>query len=284
MNHSVKRAQRIHSLFVTLALVAISTWVLASCTEDHPDPETSQRKTYVLVNGAFQAAYGWDKVKAELESKGNEVLVVELPGHGTDETVPANITMDSYRNKVVATIKPLPGKVILVGHSLGGIIISAAAEVVPDKIERLVYIAAFVPRDGESLLAIAGQDSESELIPLFVPSQDHLTIGISDFAKLPDVFCADASQEDKKVLLDKFRPEPAVPLANAVTLTPTKFGTVAKSYIKTLQDRALGKTLQNKLISENAIKDVREIESSHCPHLSKAQDLSNLLISIASQK
>jgi pimeloyl-ACP methyl ester carboxylesterase len=272
------------TFFATLALAAISTLVLASCTEDHADPETAQRKTYVLVNGAFQAAYGWDKVKAALESKGNQVVVVELPGHGADQTAPANITMDSYRNKVVAAIQPLPGKVILVGHSLGGIIISAAAETVPDKIERLVYVGGFIPKDGESLLAIAGQDSESELSPLFAPSQDHLTIGISDFVKLPDVFCADASQEDKKVLLDRFRLEPAVPLTNAVKVTSSKFGTVEKSYIKTLQDRALGKTLQYKLISENHITDVREIASSHCPHLSKAQELSMLLIAIANQK
>ena len=106
MNHSVKLSQRIRSLFATLAFATISTLALASCMEDHADPETAQRKTYVLVNGAFQAAYGWDKVKAALESKGNQVVVVELPGHGTDQTIPANITMDSYRNKVVEAIQP----------------------------------------------------------------------------------------------------------------------------------------------------------------------------------
>ncbi|WP_221391013.1 alpha/beta fold hydrolase [Dyadobacter sp. NIV53] len=284
MNYSIKRAKSIRSLLAALALATFSTLALASCTEDHENPEAAQRKTYVLVNGAFQAAYGWDKVKAALESKGNQVVVVELPGHGTDQTIPSGITMDSYRDKVVASIQPLQGKVILVGHSLGGIIISAAAEVLPDKIERLIYLGAFVPKDGESLFSIASEDSESELSPLFVPSGDHLTIGISDFDKLQEVFCADASPEDKKVLLEKFRQEPAIPLTNPVTLTSAKFGTVSKSYIKTLQDRALGKTLQNKMITENGIADVREIASSHCPHLSKAQELSTLLISIANQK
>ncbi|MEO6282916.1 MAG: alpha/beta fold hydrolase [Dyadobacter sp.] len=283
MNHSIKRVQRIRSLFAGLVLATVSTLALASCTEDHQIPDEAKRKTFVLVNGAFQAAYGWDKVKAALEAKGNQVVVVELLGHGTDQTNPAGITMDSYRDKVVSAIQPLQGKVVLVGHSLGGIIISAAAEVVPEKIERLVYLGAFVPQNGESLFAIAGQDTESELSPLFVPSQDHLTVGISDFEKFQNAFCADASQQDKKAVLDRFRPEPAVPLTNPVTLTSAKFGSVSKSYIKTLQDKALGKTLQNKLITDHKITDVHEIDSSHCPFLSKSQELSDLLISIANQ-
>jgi len=65
-----------------------------------------------------------------------------------------------------------------------GIVISAVAEAVPDKIERLIYLAAFVPKSGQSLIELASVDTEGQLAPLLVPSADRLTLGISDVTKV----------------------------------------------------------------------------------------------------
>lgn len=270
-----------HSSLMIAAIVIIFASVFVSCSKDDevntPGPE---KKTYVLVHGAFQAAYTWNGVKAALEQEGNKVIIVELPGHGEDTTDPAKITMDSYRDKVLSSIKDVTGKVILVGHSMGGMVISTVAEAVPEKIERLIYLGAFVPQNGQSLLELASLDTEGQLAPLLVPSADHLTLEISDASKIPSVFCEDGTAETKKQLIDKYRADPAIPFNNTVVLSDAKFGSVVKSYIHTANDKALGLSLQNKMVETGNIKDVYSIQSSHSPHLSKPEELTKLLISI----
>lgn len=213
------------SLLRITAMLVICIMLLGSCSKD--DQITPPvKKTYVLVHGSFQAAYTWNGVKAELEQQGYKVIVVELPGHGDDFTNPASITMDTYRDKVISSIKEVNGKVILIGHSMGGMVISAVAEAVPTKIERLIYLAAFVPKSGQSLIELASMDTEGQLAPLLVPSADQFSLGISDVTKVPAIFCEDGSVETKQLLIDKYRPDPAIPFNNKITLSEANFGTV----------------------------------------------------------
>jgi pimeloyl-ACP methyl ester carboxylesterase len=134
-----------------LLAVATATLMLSSCSKKSDEVKPAV-KNYVLVRGAWQAPYVWDAVKAKLINEGNNVTVVELPGHGSDQTVPSTLTLNAYSDKVIDVMSKINGKVILVGHSLGGMIISAVAEQNPSKIEKLVYLAAYLPSSGQSLL------------------------------------------------------------------------------------------------------------------------------------
>lgn len=71
---------------------------------------------------------------------------------------------DAWQTVVINTIDSIGGRVILVGHSVGGLIISDVAESIPSKIEKLVYIAAFVPLPWQSGLARASPDTSSVLV------------------------------------------------------------------------------------------------------------------------
>src|SRR5215475_785880 len=88
---------------------------------------TIKMNTIVLVHGAWVDASCWDKVVPALKAAGHEVLVVNLPGHGSDNTPPANITLQSYVDAVKTAIGGRKD-VTLVGHSLAGIVISEVAE------------------------------------------------------------------------------------------------------------------------------------------------------------
>jgi pimeloyl-ACP methyl ester carboxylesterase len=111
---------------ISLVTLIISILVFDSgCTKsDNPLPP----KTFVLVHGAWQGAYVWQFVKDDLEKPGHKVIIVELPAHGNDTTSPANVSINSYRHKIIAAINTAKAKVILVGHSLGGMVVSAVAE------------------------------------------------------------------------------------------------------------------------------------------------------------
>ena len=112
---------------------------------------TKKMKTYVLVHGAWAGKFAWDKVKPLLEKDGSKVVTLDLPAHGDDNTPIAGITMQNYVDAVVNLIDKQEGKVILVGHSMGGMVISQVAENIPGKIDKLVYLSAYLPANGQSL-------------------------------------------------------------------------------------------------------------------------------------
>jgi len=267
------------NLNLLLALLFLG-FSISSCSKDD-DEQYVNPKTYVLVHGAWQAAYAWRSVQTSLERAGNKVIVVELPAHGTDQTPPQNVTLDAYRDKVADIISKESGKVVLVGHSLGGMVISAAAEKVPEKIEKLIYVAAFVPQNGQTVFDLAGMDQASMLTKSLIPSADQLTFDLIR-SNITDIFLQDGTQEVKDLLLKNYRVEPAIPFTNKITLTGERFGKVAKYYIRTLKDQALTPTLQNSMIKTAGIDRVYQIDTGHSPFMTKPDSLAIILNSIGS--
>ena len=264
------------TLFFSLLLTSAMLVTLTACN-NNDDPLPSN--TFVLVHGAWQAPYAWQFVKSQLEQKGQKVVVVELPGHGADKTPPATLTIDAYRDKVITAISSISGNIILVGHSMGGVVVTATAEKIPTRINKLVYIGAFLPANGQSLLALAQTDSTSLLGPALVQSADQLTLGIRPESIVP-VFIQDGSDVVKKLVVDNYRPEPAIPFTNPVTVTAANFGKVDKYYVYTAQDHAVGLNLQKRMVTAAGIKKTYTLNSSHCPFLSIPDQVTTVLMDI----
>jgi pimeloyl-ACP methyl ester carboxylesterase len=261
-------------------LVAAIYVALLSCAK-HNDTPAVAGKTFVIVPGAWSAPYAWDNVKASLEKSGNKVIVVQLPGHGSDQTPPQNLTMDVYRDRVISTIDSIGGKVILVGHSLGGVVISDVAEEIPSKIEKLVYVAAFVPLSGQSLLGLASTDTTSVLGANLRPSADNLTVDIVH-GQIVNGFIQDGTTDEQNLLLANYRVEPAIPLTNNITLTAANYGSVPKVYIKTLLDHAVTPTLQTRMLAATpGFLAVYQVNTGHCPFLVKPDSTAALLTQAA---
>lgn len=271
-----KTMKKVVSLLFS-AVCALSAF--SSCSkEDGTIPAKAQ--TYVLVHGAWQAPYVWDAVRADLTSKGNRVIVVELPGHGNDKTPPQNLTLDLYRDKVLEVLVKVEDKVILVGHSMGGMVVTHVAEKVPAKISKVVYIGAFLPASGQALTDLAFSDPDSKLGPSLVPSADQLTLDVIG-DNLTNLFINDGTQVNKDQVIANYRAEPAIPLTNKVTLTEAGFGSVEKVYIKTLQDVVVSPALQDRMIVGAGIKTIHQLNTSHSPFLSQPHEVSALLLKIA---
>jgi len=259
----------------TLLTAAFAATTLLSCAKGDNDTKPN---TYVLVHGAWQAPYVWDAVEQDLTSKGNKVIVVELPGHGKDTTPTYTLSLDVYRDKVIKELSTVEGQIILVGHSMGGMVVTAVAEKVPAKIRKLVYIGAFVPQNGQALAEIS--DPDSKLGPSLIPSQDQLTLDVKK-EDLTNLFIGDGSPQAKQAVIDNYRAEPAIPFGTKVTITKENFGTVDKVYIKTLQDIVISPGLQDKMIAAAGIKTIYSVNTSHSPFLSQPHQVSELLLKIA---
>jgi pimeloyl-ACP methyl ester carboxylesterase len=109
--------------------------------------------TFVLVHGAWQSTGTWDRMTPLLEQHGHKVVTPVLSGLGTDQSrLTADITLQQHVQDISRDLSKLPEQVILVGHSYAGMIISGVAETNPAHIQRLVFLDAFIPEDGQCAL------------------------------------------------------------------------------------------------------------------------------------
>lgn len=267
-----------HIRLIQLFVVAC-IFIVTSCSNDDAAPAS---KNYVLVHGAWQAPYVWNSVKANLEKQGHKVTVVELPGHGDDQTPPGEITLDRYKEKVIETLATIDGKVILVGHSLGGMIISSVAEAVPEKTEKLVYVAAYLPTTGQTLDGLAHTDPDSQLggSGVLIFNNDGVTVDVKQ-DQLVNLFIQDGTPEVQNLVLKNYRTEPLIPFVNPVSLTAENFGSVEKVYIRTLKDHVVSPSLQDRMITSGGVKSIYKINTGHSPFLSQPDSLTALLIKIS---
>jgi pimeloyl-ACP methyl ester carboxylesterase len=208
------------------------------------------------------------------------VIAVNLPGHGSDETSFANIGLQSYVNAVKNAIGERRN-VILVGHSMAGIVISQVAEEMPDQIKELIYLAAYLPQNGEGLLSLAKQDADSHIGKYLQIDQSGGSARVAKEGVI-DVFAADAPAAVGDYLANNIKPEPLAPLATPVTLTDEKFGSVKKVYIHTAEDHAVSLALQKTMVKNNGhISREYSLPASHTPFISMPDKLAAILIAEA---
>jgi pimeloyl-ACP methyl ester carboxylesterase len=109
--------------------------------------------TFVLVHGAWQSSGTWDRLTPLLEKHGHRVITPVLSGLGTDQGhLSPDITLRQHVEDVAAEMSALAEPVIRVGHSYAGMIISGVVEANPTQVQRLVFLDAFIPEDGQSAL------------------------------------------------------------------------------------------------------------------------------------
>ena len=235
--------------------------------------------TYVLIHGAWHGGWCWGMVAPLLKKRGHTAVAPDLPAHGKDTTPIPEVSLQSYTDRVCEILDAQPEPVILVGHSMGGLVITQTAEYRPDKIRTLVYLCAFLPRNGESLLQLAQADPGGLVLPNLVMADDQLSATVRDEA-IKDAFYGDCSDSDvawAKLLLV---PQPLAPLSTPVSTTEASFGRVPKVYIECLQDRAVPPSLQKRMYSTLPCRQVISMDTSHSPFLSAPDKLVEHLTSL----
>lgn len=257
--------------------------ILNSCSKDDDNAvKQGDRSTFVLVHGAWQASFVWDKVKTSLEAEGNKVVLVELLGHGNDQTPVSEITFDGYVKQVTDVIDSLNTPVVLVGHSLGGAIVTQAATKLPQKIEKLIYVAGFIPESGSSVFDYSAMDSETLIPSALEFSADGFTVTIANAeTNMRDIFCNDGTNEEINLLTSKLRPEPVAAAGTPLNYSKDIYNTIAnKYYIYTTEDKAISYPFQQQMVSEANITNTYKIEAGHSPFLSKPNELLKIINTI----
>ncbi|MFE1191418.1 alpha/beta fold hydrolase [Streptomyces olivaceoviridis] len=127
--------------------------------------------TFLLVHGAWHSGRCWERVVPLLEAAGHRVFAPSLTGFGDKaHLLGPEVGLDTHVDDVVGLItEENLGDVVLVGHSYAGLVISSAANRIPERIAHLVYLDAMVPEDGES--AVDVQPMTRQLIELAEKSE-----------------------------------------------------------------------------------------------------------------
>ncbi len=237
--------------------------------------------TFVLVHGAWAGEWCWDKVVPLLKESEHKVETLDLPGHGKDKTPIQEISLAAYTQRVCQTLDTQTEHVILVGHSMGGIVISQVAEERPEKIQALVYLSAFLAQNGESVFQLSSIDSDSLVFPYLIMNEEQGHLTFKEDAPLKEILGADCSDEEIAWVKSLLVPEPMAPSMTPIHVTEKNYGRVPRVYIETLRDRAISPTLQKKMYTALPCQKVISMETSHASFLAAPEELVRHLTSVA---
>lgn len=291
----------------------------------HPDIDTHSRNTaaplpFVLVHGAWHGAWAYERLGAALAARGHASVARDLPAHGINARYPAAFwqgdaqalaqepspvaitTLDDYTGQVLRAIDAACAlghpRVVLVGHSMGGVAITAAAERAPERIAALVYLAAFMPASGvPGLDYVRAPENHGEMLASLICASPRaigaLRINPASrdaayLATLKQALFEDVDEATFRAVTRLMSSDvPTAPFATPIATTAERWGSIARHYVTCAEDRVILPALQRRFIAEadafmpERPTRVHALDSSHSPFLSQPDTLAELLAGIA---
>lgn len=235
---------------------------------------------FLLIHGAWHGAWCWHRVIPELEALGHRVVAIDLPGHGVDKTPTAEVTLDAYAERVGAALGDLDGPAVLVGHSMGGVVITAAAERYPERVASLVYLTAIALRDGEAMTDNPVKASPREFMAGFMPTPDGVATRF-DPERMREAFYADCSAADVALARLCLVPQATLVMRTPIRATAERWGAIPRSYITCSEDRALTLEGQRGMLERVGFDRVVEMQCGHSPFFSRPAELAAHLVRLA---
>ncbi|GAB1332018.1 alpha/beta hydrolase [Streptomyces sennicomposti] len=271
---------------------------------------------FVLVHGAWHSSGQWAATQRALAGLGAASVAVDMPGHGFDAPLPtgyllpgqpgllteksqlATLTMDDCAEAVLAVLHQVRHHrtVVLVAHSAGGGPASLAAERVPELVDRIVYLSAFVPGGRPRFFDYLGSPENATVLGQNLNLGAPEALGAVRINPLsPDPAYLDELRETyyHDAPLDRFDRwrsalSPDLPLAiptTPVALTATRWGRIPRTFLRCAEDRALAPATQDLMIAEadrafpgNPFT-VHTLPGSHSPFAARPSELATALAS-----
>jgi pimeloyl-ACP methyl ester carboxylesterase len=237
---------------------------------------------FVLVHGAFAGAWTWERVIPLLEAAGHTAEAFDLPGSGDDRTPVEEITLDAYAGRLCEVLGARAEPAVVAANSMGGVVVTQAAARCPLWIASIVYVAAFVPQDGQSLLDLTrlpeGQGDETQA-NLVVEGDPPVASVPGEAARWVSYGCA--SDEVAAWAIERRRPQAVAPFTQPVDLGETALDGVPRSYVLCKRDRSIPPELQRRMLRESGCEPVIELDTDHVPMLSRPEELAAALGELA---
>src|SRR5258707_10428970 len=229
---------------------------------------------FVMVHGGFSGAWIWLPLIDTLREAGHVVEAFDLPGMGDDHTSASEVSLDSYAGRVCEVLATNSEPAIVVGHSMGGIVATQAAARSPKRVAALVYVAAFLPKDGQSLLDLTKlPEGCGEQVLANVVVEGEPPAAVMPAAASRHALYGSCAEDVATWAIARQCPQPVSPLPIAVSIPPGALNGIDRYYLLCTRDRAIPPPLQRRMVAENTCAEVIEIETDHTPQLSTTNEL-----------
>jgi pimeloyl-ACP methyl ester carboxylesterase len=230
---------------------------------------SAQKPTIVLVHGAFADSSSWNGVVDKLQSHGYSVVAASNPLRGLAED-------SDYVRQLVASID---GPVVLAGHSYGGSVVSNAALGL-DNVKALVFVAAFLPDEGESAVTLAGKFPGSTLgetlrpVPITRPDGSQVADLYIEQSRFHQQFAADVPAETAAIMAATQRPVAEAALAESASAPAWKH--VPSWVLVATEDRNIPAQAQT-FMAERAQATMVTVAASHAVSVSRPGEVARLI-------
>lgn len=246
--------------------------LIAGATSARAQTPAAGRKTFVLVHGAWHGGWCWRRVSDILESRGHKVFAPTLTGLGErSHLLTKDTNASTHIDDVVNTINwENLSDVVLVGHSYGGIAISGAAERIPEKIGSIVFLDAFAPENGESLIDKASANTQGVINAAI--ERKELAI------KSPPSAVFGVEEKDRAWVDSKITPQPIATFTEKAVYTGGREKIARKSYMRAMNYKS--PTFDANLAKAKADKSwqTHEFACGHDVMVVQPQQLAELLL------
>ena len=231
-----------------------------------------QRMDIVLVHGSYHGAWCWDPLRPELERLGHRVFAMDLP-----ISDPA-ASLDAYAQAVDDAL-PADSVPMLVGHSMGGLVIPLVAA--RRSVKRLVFLAAFLPVPGKSANDQRSEEPIDGLIPPTTSEWTDMGDGVWMIGPhtATELFYSDVPAPLAKWAVERLRPQSYGVLGEVSTLAA--WPAVECRSIVCRDDHAANPAWVRAAARDRLGTEALEIDGGHSPFLTRPVELAALLDSIA---
>jgi len=238
---------------------------------------------FVLIHGAFAGAWSWDLVVPELIAAGHVVDAPDLPGSGDDGTPFAEVTLDAYARRICEVLAERPEPAVLVGHSMGGVAVTAAAVRCSRPIAQLIYVCAFLPGDGDTLVGLTElPEGAGDMVQAHMVVEGEPPVATMPAEAAREAFFGCCEEHVAREAAARLGPQPLAPFVTPVSLGPEHIGALPRrSYVVCTKDRSLPVPLQRRMARERANGAVVELNTDHSPFLSTTAELVAVLERLA---
>src|SRR5215470_8228572 len=212
---------------------------------------------FVLVHGAFSGAWIWGPLMDRMKAAGHSVEAFDLPGLGDDRTPASEITLDSCAEQLCDVLQQSSEPAVVVGNSMGGTIATQGAARRRDRVAALVYVAAFIPKDGQSLLDLTRlPEGADDQVQANIVVEGEPPVATMPAAASRQALCGSCSEEVAAWAIARQRPQPVAPFATPVAIPAGALNNIPRYYVLCVHDRAIPPALQRQMIAENKFTGV----------------------------
>ena len=233
---------------------------------------------FVLVHGAFAGAWIWEPLKDRLQAAGHSVASFDLPGLGEDQTPVNEVTLDACADRLCEVLAAGAEPALVVGNSMGGIIATEGAARCPERVAALVYVAAFVPKAGQSLLDLTKlPEGADDQVQANITIEGEPPVAIMPATASRNALYGSCAEDVAARAIANQRPQPVAPFATPVSIPSGALDDIHRYYVLCKRDRAIPPALQRRMISEHVFAGVVELDTDHTPQLSMTSQLADVL-------